>query len=845
MRWLKPVLRERLHIYNPIFRIRSNWITPVEITNNQTLTLEDFDESGIIYYYDIPDNNGISVGSQRIYLTCYNKPESNYWQQNWPLPGSGEISAGLLIWRENRNLNPFFTSNYEDALYMPIDIEATHGKWKWNNLDLSEAPPADLKPINSGIADPLFGRDSLETHNTYYYLGFVGYNDTTGEAEYEGEPVYADWRVGSESCFYSPFNSAREYAFYTNPNSCGKTIETFDGIHSNSVSSGFKLENIRSDNNNILVDVKLGVDANVIKQNTTLTPGKWYFYNDVTVAAGVNFTLEGSLELIFENGSQLIVNGTLNTQGTSENPIIFDFISRNSSTQNGIIVNSSGDLTVNNSVIKNAYWGIYSDAAAPDIQNSEIYNCEYGLYIKNSNTIYADPIIYDNKIHNNGSMGVYLSNSYARIKGNEIYDHSNYGVVAYNGSSPDFGWPAVAGNNNIHNNRNGLYAHNSSIPFLGRESCTLQGGDNILASNYVYNIKAYNNDYITIYAENNWWGYSTPDPNKIWISTGGSIDYLPALSSPPALNKIQPTSPEEKDFDEQFNDGVQLVLQPDNAASSNYDEKWILDWKILYVRNLNWAGKFETSKKICEEVIVNNLDSAKVKQFLYLYLYAARKTKEISAYKSFVNNLLPAKNEISKEIEASILLTLNNLETDPSLQISTYDLIDNKFTNHSVAENAIYQKFEHFYFDKNDKEKAAKVYEKMKTKYPDSYLLEFFELALNSETKDNNEKYINENNEDYQLIGNYPNPSNPATTIKYSLPYASNVKIEIFDITGSRIRTFDIPAQSAGIQKVSWDGLNSNGTSVASGIYIYRFSAVPVGNTGKEFVKSAKIMLLK
>ena len=365
-------------LYNPIFRIRSNWITPVEITNNQTLTLEDFDESGIIYYYDIPDNNGISVGSQRIYLTCYNKPESNYWQQNWPLPGSGEISAGLLIWRENRNLNPFFTSNYEDALYMPIDIEATHGKWKWNNLDLSEAPPADLKPINSGIADPLFGRDSLETHNTYYYLGFVGYNDTTGEAEYEGEPVYADWRVGSESCFYSPFNSAREYAFYTNPNSCGKTIETFDGIHSNSVSSGFKLENIRSDNNNILVDVKLGVDANVIKQNTTLTPGKWYFYNDVTVAAGVNFTLEGSLELIFENGSQLIVNGTLNTQGTSENPIIFDFISRNSSTQNGIIVNSSGDLTVNNSVIKNAYRGIYAESAI-NVQNTEITSCWHRL----------------------------------------------------------------------------------------------------------------------------------------------------------------------------------------------------------------------------------------------------------------------------------------------------------------------------------------------------------------------------------------------------------------------------------------------------------------------------------
>ena len=564
------------------------------------------------------------------------------------------------------------------------------------------------------------------------------------------------------------------------------------------------------------------------------------FNQDVILNAGETWNIQPGVTLNFVNGNKLVVNGSL-----ISNNVTFNFESKNSSTQNGIVVNTSGDLTINNAVIKNAYRGIYSDAAAPDIQNSEIYNCEYGLYIKNSNNIYADPIIYDNKIHNNGSMGVYLSNSYARIKGNEVYDHSNYGVVAYNGSSPDFGWPAVEGNNNIHNNRYGLYAHNSSIPLLGRESCTLQAGNNIIANNYVYNIRARDNNFVTIYAENNWWGSSTPDPGKIWISTGASIDYLPALSSPPALNKIQPVSPEEKDFDEQFNDGVQLVHQPDEAASSNYDEKWILDWKMLYVRNLNWAGKFETSKKICEEVIVNNLDSAKVKQFLFLYLQAARKTKEISAYKSFVKNLLPAKNEISKEIEASILLTLNNLETDPSLQISTYDLIDNKFTNHSVAENALYQKFEHFYFDKNDKEKAAKVYEKMKTKYPESYLLEFFELALNSETKDNNEKYINEQTEGYQLIGNYPNPSNPATTIKYSLPYASNVKIEIFDITGSRIRTFEIPAQAAGIQKVSWDGFNNNGISVASGIYIYRFSAVPVGNVGKEFVKSAKIMLLK
>jgi len=84
----------------------------------------------------------------------------------------------------------------------------------------------------------------------------------------------------------------------------------------------------------------------------------------------------------------------------------------------------------------------------------------------------------------------------------------------------------------------------------------------------------------------------------------------------------------------------------------------------------------------------------------------------------------------------------------------------------------------------------------------------------------------------------YPNPFNPATTIQYTIPERSEVKFKIYDILGNEVWKHSISEQTAGTYKLMWNGINSTGTQVSSGIYIINFSA---GKLSKSF----KMMLMK
>jgi len=75
---------------------------------------------------------------------------------------------------------------------------------------------------------------------------------------------------------------------------------------------------------------------------------------------------------------------------------------------------------------------------------------------------------------------------------------------------------------------------------------------------------------------------------------------------------------------------------------------------------------------------------------------------------------------------------------------------------------------------------------------------------------------------DIGLSANYPNPFNSSTIIEYDVPRAGNVKIDIYDITGRKIKSLIDMEQPAGRQRVIWDGTGNSGAAAASGIYFYR-----------------------
>lgn len=96
----------------------------------------------------------------------------------------------------------------------------------------------------------------------------------------------------------------------------------------------------------------------------------------------------------------------------------------------------------------------------------------------------------------------------------------------------------------------------------------------------------------------------------------------------------------------------------------------------------------------------------------------------------------------------------------------------------------------------------------------------------------------------YSLSSNYPNPFNPSTTIRYDLPEDSFLELRIYSLLGHEVRTLTEGSEAAGFKNVVWDGKNSFGNSVSSGMYFYRLDAISY-ESDKEFHQTRKMILLR
>lgn len=73
--------------------------------------------------------------------------------------------------------------------------------------------------------------------------------------------------------------------------------------------------------------------------------------------------------------------------------------------------------------------------------------------------------------------------------------------------------------------------------------------------------------------------------------------------------------------------------------------------------------------------------------------------------------------------------------------------------------------------------------------------------------------------EGFAILKNYPNPFNSRTTIDYKIPSGGRVVLQIFNVNGGLERTLINQYKGAGYHKINWDGKNSEGKNVGSGIY--------------------------
>ena len=88
------------------------------------------------------------------------------------------------------------------------------------------------------------------------------------------------------------------------------------------------------------------------------------------------------------------------------------------------------------------------------------------------------------------------------------------------------------------------------------------------------------------------------------------------------------------------------------------------------------------------------------------------------------------------------------------------------------------------------------------------------------------------------LHQNYPNPFNPTTLIRYDLQINEDVSINIYDLTGKRVKSLVNTNQDAGYRSINWNATNEVGQPVSAGMYIYTIQA-------GEFRQTKKMVLLK
>jgi len=90
----------------------------------------------------------------------------------------------------------------------------------------------------------------------------------------------------------------------------------------------------------------------------------------------------------------------------------------------------------------------------------------------------------------------------------------------------------------------------------------------------------------------------------------------------------------------------------------------------------------------------------------------------------------------------------------------------------------------------------------------------------------------------FSLEQNYPNPFNPETTIRFSLPKAAQVKLEIYNILGQRVRVLVNGQLASGYHTATWNGEDDSGRLLSSGVYLYRIET-------NEFTKTQRLLFLK
>lgn len=635
--------------------------------------------------------------------------------------------------------------------------------------------------------------------------------------------------------------------------------------------------------------VTANYSSTTIANSITIPSGTYNVAGTLTVNSGATLTLSEGTTLRFASGASLVVNGnvagngaTLTAVSGSWNGVTMTSVS-NKSLSNvtisyatyPITITSSTNVTVSDVTINNSTFGY--DAAirvygsTPTITNTTvtgqsgsyngvrfaadgggtpsggtmsnctIQNCGAGNGVViqgnssptlSGNTIkknyyhgiyvYYDgsgnPAITGNIIDSNGVVGttktytgLYVKNSTALIQNNTIRYQAN-GVFAENYASPTSSSGInTTGGNFVTTSRYGLIAADHSNIYFGTYSPSHEwyhGTCNEIYGNEDYEAVAVTNSWVV--GQYNWWGAYPLDTLRFYKDGTSGVDYSDPLQSQggcPFGNQAKVTASNESGQMQELYATAEEALQAENYGGA----------VSLYASILDDSSKKEYYEKTAVK----------------LYnLFQKNGSKEV------VDILQDYYQKSSNDIVASELLASSYAATGKLAEAKAIaEALIARYPNSETEQRSLLMIASLVGFDRNFKENSGTALKQLIKKYGSlvdgptiAALSNGDEAILPSNPKEATQKEVSAN-----TIGmeNYPNPFNPTTIIRYTLPVSANVILKVYDMLGREVTTLVNEYKSEGKHEVEF-----NASHLSSGMYVYRLHA-------GEIVFTKRMMLVK
>jgi hypothetical protein len=545
-------------------------------------------------------------------------------------------------------------------------------------------------------------------------------------------------------------------------------------------------------------------DGITIQDTTQFGKGDIVLGDEITVPVDTEIVFKPGAHPQLKSDFELTVDGTFIALGEAENKISFDKYSSsnwqkieianggNASFKHCNIYNGShplqnkGYVSVDSCFFYENTSGILLDTPSGyQIENTQIDRCgSFGVLLRNSHLISDKSYLKNNLIRYN-TYGIWFYNASGNVSADTLYANEVAGIMCNRYSNPVIEQTSVSYTRNSPNDNPEIKLSDGSYPITDRTYNDIIFGTGYSIYNTDTNPVAYN-------SRTNWWGTTdiTAISNSFYPSNW-SVTISPIASTP------------NVGYTPRSNTG--------------------LFWEGLEAEEM---GDLVTAKAKYYECIDTDANDIQALLAANRLLNCSTSNSDYSQLRDFYLELSQS-NENSKLSEMSSILSIycNRKSSNYQNAITEYELhledditfIDSVFTQLDIV-------YTYMEAESDGRSRGLRFLDP-------SNSIESLEQAQNRETilwklmrekTDPDGSVYSPEMFEYRLEANYPNPFNPTTNISFSLPAEAEIKLNIYNIKGQKVKTLSNSVYPQGNHNVVWNGRDDNGQPVGSGVYFYR-----------------------